>query len=333
MKSDRPRILFIYKDFSHFVKKDYESLGRSFQVVPIRSPFGKSGADFFFAGAKQFFLLARHIWKCDALFCWFADYHSLLPALFSRLSSKPLFLVLGGYDVTHVESLDYGSFNKKFRGFCARYSMRHARMNLPVAEALGIEARKRAGDIHVTVLPTGYDPALYLPGEAKEEMILTVSITDSRQRYLLKGIDRFVELAGCLPELRFVVIGIEPGVESQIGFIPGNLVVLPPLDHADLVGWYGKARYYAQFSRSEGLPNAVCEAMLRNCIPLGIRVGGIPEAMGSVGILLDAWDAEQMAEKVRSLPDVASHSQWAREHILQHFQIDRREQALEKLIR
>lgn len=333
MRSDRPRILFIYKDFSHFVKKDYESLGRSFQVIRIRSPFGKSGADFFLAGARQFLMLIRHVWNCDALFCWFADYHSMLPALFSRISKKPLFIVLGGYDVTYVESLNYGSFNKKFRGFCTRYSMRHARMNLPVAEALGIEARKRAGAIPVTVLPTGYDPSLYLPGEAKEEMVLTVSITDSWQRYLLKGIDRFMELAGRLPELRFVVIGIEPGVESQIGPIPGNLEVLPPLDHDDLVEWYGKARYYAQFSRSEGLPNAVCEAMLRNCIPLGIRVGGIPEAMGSVGVLLDSWDADQMAEKVRSLPDAASHSQLAREHIIRHFQIDRREQALEKLIR
>lgn len=333
MSSGRPRMLFVYKDFSQFVRKDFATLSDSFEVIRIRSSFEKSISSFFSAGLKQFFSLIWYIWNSDVIFCWFADYHSLLPALFSRLASKPFYLVLGGYDVTHIEALNYGSFNRRFRGFCARYSMRHARMNLPVARSLGIEARERAGEIPVTVLPTGYDPAIYLPGEKKEKMILTVSMINSRQRFMVKGMDRFVELARHLPEMSFVVIGVDAEGEKLIEDAPKNLKVLPPFDHADLLDWYGKARYYAQFSRSEGLPNAICEAMLRNCIPLGVKVGGIPEATGAIGIMIDQWDPKVMAEKVRSFKDTASHSVLARERIIKHFHINRRERELLDLMK
>ena len=331
MKSGKRRILFVYKEFSHFVRKDFETLSKSSRLIKVRSPFGKSPLSFLSVGLKQFFVLIWYIWRSDVIFCWFADYHSLLPALFSRLTGKRLYLVLGGYDVTHVEELGYGSFNKKFRGFCARYSMCTATLNLPVAKALGMEARERVGDVRIQVLPTGYDPEIYLPSFQKEDIILTVSLTNNWQRIMVKGIDRFVELAGKLPSIQFVLIGMEKDAESLIKNKPSNLLLLPPVDHKELFAWYGKSRFYAQFSRSEGLPNAVCEAMLRNCIPLGIRTGGIPEAIGDAGIVLDQWDPDLMAEQIRSCREPDLMAQRAREHTIRHFHIDRREQAITEI--
>ncbi len=333
MGTRKPHILFIYKDFSHFTRKDYETLGTGFRVIKIRSPFGKSLPSFLWAGFLQFIRLIWFVPRCNLLFCWFADYHSFLPALFSRLSGKPLYIVLGGYDVTHVEELNYGSFSKKFRAFCTRYSMRVAAMNLPVAEALGAEARERAGEIRIKVMPTGYDPELYLPSRQKEDIVLTVSLTSSWQRYMIKGIDRFIELAHLMPSMQFVVIGMDQDAEQLIQQPPPNLVVLPPSDHKALLEWYGKARFYAQFSRSEGLPNAVCEAMLRNCIPLGVRTGGIPDAIGEAGILLDEWDAEEMARSIKECPDPDELARAARQHTIDQFHIERREKELMALLK
>lgn len=333
MGSPKLRILFVYKDFSQFVRKDFEILDAFCTVRELRSPFRKSFLSFFRVGFKQLIVLIRWIGSTDAVYCWFADYHSFLPAVFCRITGKRFFLVLGGYDVTHIPELNYGSFNKRIRGFCARYSIRRATLNLPVARALEKEARGRAGEIRVRVLPTGYDPALYLPSEDKESLILTVSITDSWQRFMVKGIDRFVELARRMPELRFAIVGMEDQMQPLIGEKPENLEILPALEHSMLLEWYGKARFYAQFSRSEGLPNAVCEAMLRNCVPIGVAAGGIPEAIGDAGVILEQWDPGAMAEKIRSLENVKMLSGKAREHIISEFQQAKRETALREIMK
>lgn len=333
MSSSERNIIFIYQDFTHFVRKDYETLSKSFRVSKLRSTYKKSPVTFIVVGLAQFFKLFWHIWRSDVIFCWFADYHSFLPALFSRISGKRFFLVLGGYDVTHIRELKYGSFNKRFRGYCARFSMQTATLNLPVARALGEEAKKRVGKIELQVLPTGYDPDIYLPVEEKEDLVLTVSLTSSRQRFLVKGLDRFVELARYLPEYRFALIGIEGKWKQLITDQPVNLAILPPLDHRELISWYGRARFYAQLSRSEGLPNAMCEAMMMGCVPAGLNIGGIPEAIGDAGIMLDQWNPDEMAKQIRSCRDTSTLSVEARERIITLFHISRREKELVELLK
>lgn len=233
----------------------------------------------------------------------------------------------------YIKELKYGSFNKRFRGFCARFSMQMATLNLPVALAIGEEAKRRAGKIEIKVLPTGYDPDIYIPVEDKEDLVLTVSLTRSRQRFLLKGLDRFVELARHLPNYRFAIIGIEGEWNQHITDQPDNLEIIPPLDHRELIRWYDRARFYAQLSRSEGLPNAVCEAMMMGCVPVGLNIGGIPEAIGDVGIMLDHWNPEQMSKQIRSCKDTGITSAKARERILTHFHISMREKELLKLLK
>ena len=72
------------------------------------------------------------------------------------------------------------------------------------------------------------------------------------------------------------------------------------MNQAGLKDYYTKASFYAQFSRSEGLPNALCEGMLYGCIPLGTKVGGIPAAIGNLGLLMDEWDVKTAAEYVKT---------------------------------
>jgi len=53
----------------------------------------------------------------------------------------------------------------------------------------------------------------------------------------------------------------------------------------ELIKYYQKAKVY-QLSEYEGLPNALCEAMLCECVPAGTRYCGIPTAIGDTGMCL-----------------------------------------------
>lgn len=326
------RVLLVYKSFSFFVRKDYETLGSMARVKKLESTFSRHVLFFIWAWISQFFRLLIHIWRTDVVYCWFADYHSFLPALFCRLTGKKFFVVLGGYDVTYVKELDYGVFNRKFRGFCAGFSMRSATLNLPVARSLGDLARERLGEIRMKIAPTGYDPEFYKPIRKKEKVILTVSITDTKQRFLVKGIDRFIELAGYMPEYRFVIVGIPESSRELAGNVPANIEMHPPLDQEDLKVWYDRSLFYAQFSRSEGLPNAVCEAMLMRCIPLGMKSGGIPDAIGDAGMVFDDWNPGKIAKHIRGIQNETELSGKAREYIIETYHIDRRMQMLKELL-
>ena len=51
--------------------------------------------------------------------------------------------------------------------------------------------------------------------------------------------------------------------------------------------YFSTSQFYIQASRLEGLPNALCEAMLCECIPIGNSVFGIPSAIGNTGMLFE----------------------------------------------
>jgi hypothetical protein len=60
--------------------------------------------------------------------------------------------------------------------------------------------------------------------------------------------------------------------------------------------------------------------MLCGCIPVGSRVFGIPDAIGSAGELVDAPEPARIAEAIEAAFARAPEGrQIARDHILQHF--------------
>lgn len=329
----KSNILFIYKDYSNFVKKDLEILAEYYPVDDFRSDVQKSFVKFVSAIIHDFFFLLLNIYKYKAVYIWFSDYHSFLPVFFAKLFHKKSFLVLGGYDVTYIPEFQYGSFSNPLRSFCARYSMENSTLNLAVSENLIDEAKKRTKKGSFKLLPTGYEPEIYKGSiQNKQNIILTVSQTSTEQRFKIKGLDRFIELASICPEYQFVVIGVMKSAIDLFEPKPENLKLLPSVKHEELFQWYNKAKFYAQFSRSEGLPNSVCESMLFNCIPLGINVGGIGFAMGDVGILLDKWDSHEMKQKISSLTDYIGVAERARENIIDRFNIKSRKDFLSEII-
>jgi glycosyltransferase involved in cell wall biosynthesis len=234
------------------------------------------------------------------VFIWFGDYHSLLPVLFAKIFHKKSFVVIGGYDVSTLSEYKYGAFSNPIRAFFTQNTFKYVDICFPVAEALRkklllINPKTKAETIATSVYPEKFNFSDY----ERPKRIITISGTENLQRLMVKGLDRFRDLAIYLPEFEFVIIGASDTVKTYFEPVPINLILLPPRRFVRLIQYYQSASFYAQLSRSEGLPNALCEAMLCGCIPVGTNVGDIQITIGDAGMTIEDWNPEVLAEFIR----------------------------------
>lgn len=72
--------------------------------------------------------------------------------------------------------------------------------------------------------------------------------------------------------------------------MPENVVLMKKINQDELINQFQAHEFYAQLSMFEGFPNALCEAMLCGCIPIGSSVSAIPDIIGETGFILDKKD-------------------------------------------
>ena len=110
--------------------------------------------------------------------------------------------------------------------------------------------------------------------------------------------------------------------------VPSNVTVIPPLEQGQLLPYYQRARVYCQSSIREGLSNALCEAMLCECIPVATDVGGNADLVttGSTGQIVPAGDPEGLAHQIVQLannPDQAKQmGQLGRQRVEEKFSMN-----------
>lgn len=334
-KSDSPVVLFIYPHFSTFVKCDYQILKTHFEVNCFHYHTGKKLLTHLLSQLKLFYWLLKNIKIAQVVYVWFADYHSLLPVFFSKICKKKSIIVLGGYEVTYLPEIKYGSFSNPIRSFFTRYSIKHATFICPVDDSLSTEMFQRVKKIkgQIIVNHTGYDPDQWFCDREKEKVILTVATCHTMQRVRLKGIDFFCKVASRLPEYNFCIVGMQKTLLKEIT-IPKNIIVYDKLEPNELREIYARAQVYAQFSLREGLPNAVCEAMLCECIPVGSNVNGIPTAIGDCGFLIEGQNLTQAIQVIQqALQSPLSLGKKARNRIKENFTMSKREAVLIQIIK
>jgi glycosyltransferase involved in cell wall biosynthesis len=342
----RPRLLLTYLEPNSFVRDDIDLLGERYDVR--RFPFELHEVEGAVARARALRRLAAEQWRwlraeapgADVILSWFADYHAVLPVCLGRSAGTPTAVILGGFDSNHLPELGYGVYHSRWRAGLARYVLRNTDRLLPVSASLiesesrfatwpasrrqGVRAHVRDLTTPYAVVPTGYDPAAWPMGPAERGLtVLTVAHLTSERTIRLKGVDLLVETARRMPGVNFRVVGVPTEQETWMRREldpPVNVELVEPQPRERLPAIYGEASVYLQVSRTEGMPNVLCEAMLCGCIPVGSRVAGIPDAIGAAGEIVEAPDPDRIAGAIRAAFGRAPEGRHAaRDRILQHF--------------
>ena len=334
----QPRVLFVAVHPSSFVRDDLALLSERYHVTPLW--FGGGSLVGAFAAQARALRQAR----ADLVFGWFADYPMAQPVRWAARRGVPSVVALGGFDAVRLPRLGYGVYTSRWRAPLARSVCRRATHLAPVAEALlastnafatwpvptpqGVRVHVPRLTTPASVIPTGYDAAAWPPGAAaRRPSVLTVAHVATERTYRLKGLDLLADAAACLPGVPFTVVGVEPAVARRA--VPPNLTLRPPVPREQLAEAYAAASVYAQPSRSEGLPNALCEAMLAGCVPVVSPVGAMPDVTAGLGETVHRPAGDALADAITAaLGTGAERRQAARDRIADDYSREKRRAGL-----
>lgn len=310
------RIYFIGPLNLTFVRNDISILEREheLQQFDTASRDGMAGLKPFLQVSMRSF---RAVLRSRVVYCWFADYTTLFPALLARMLRKPVYVVAGGFDARWLPQLNYGAKAKPHRWFCIRNTFRLATRIFAVSQATADSLDELTEGRHgpIQVMYNGVNlgrlhAAMTAPAPPRD-IVLTVSQANIPLEMHIKGVDRFVKLAEQVPEQQFVVAGLRgPALELiQWAAEPlDNVRVIPgPLDlETELIPLYRRATAYCQLSRDETFGVSVVEAMACGCAPVVTSAGGLPEVVGDIAEPVDT--DEEIVAAIRAAADVRDRS-------------------------
>lgn len=278
------KILFVYTNFSTFVRTDYEILSKVHNVTLYQFKPVKGLVKTAWQMIRQKIFLLFNIWRFDVVYVWFADYHSFLPVLFAKLFGKKSFVVVGGYDICRIRSLNYGVFISKFRGFFSSQSIKFCTLNLTVSKYVDRKVKWLFRNAKTQLIYNCVRLNNNIDLFNKKDLVLTVGQIDNEQTFLRKGIDTFFEVAKLLPDFKFIVVGIDKTkLQNYLINISENVILFKKVKQIELTEFYSEAKFYAQFSRMDTFCLTLAEAMLFGCYPIITNEGGMQEVIGEHG--------------------------------------------------
>ncbi len=345
-------VLLVYHNYSTFVKADDEILGKCYNVQRYHFIIAKCFFPFTWAFIRQLFYLIKHAGGIDVFYCWFSDYHALLPVLFAKLLRKQSVVIVGGYDSVSIPEIEYGVFlRRNIRALFARLSYKLTKYISAVDASLiegvntYIDSVERpigltryvsnVGHKCVTI-PTGYDENRWRKPSSlqKSRYVLSVAVVSTINELRRKGLDFLLDVAAQMPEVKFTLIGLRGQAKAYCTERQSpNIEILGLLPNDELVDHFARAKVFCQFSLYEGLPNTLCEAMLSECIPVGSNIPGIVTGIGEAGFILQKRDKQQAKKLIsKALNSDDALGEKARNHIIDHFLTRHRERAIFSLI-
>lgn len=314
---------------SPFVSQDIKTLSNNYELTIINPPRRKG------SWPRTIWRIFKSQRQCDVYFCWFAGWHSLF-AILPNYRRVPVIVIVGGYDAANVPEIEYGAFRNIKERVAARYVLRHATRICVVDGSLKEDVMRNAGvdGKKILTIPTGYDPDHFKPGMAKERLVITVGgVTKAVARR--KGYEFFIQAASAFPDVKFAIVGKfgDGYIDELKSKAPSNVIFTGFVSDSELLDWYQRAKVYCQLSRYEGLPNALCEAMLCGCVPVGTKHNGIPTAMADTGFYADYGDVKGTVDAIEKALDAPpERGERARDSISSRFRTEQRERALTELI-
>jgi glycosyltransferase involved in cell wall biosynthesis len=337
------KILYFHNGLSSFVKKDIEIIEKEFELIIFHfNVTDKKKVPFFFI--RQFLFILKNLFNSNIYITQFGGYHSVLPSLIAKILRKKSIIVLGGTDCVSFPSIRYGNFFKKGLKIATTISLKNASLLLPVDDTLveykydyqsndfpfqGYKYFIKNIKAPFKVINNGYDSELWKCTKVKEpQTFVTVGANlGSRFGFELKGIDLIFEVAPLLPECKFYIVG---GSSINHKVVPRNIILLDPIPNTELADFISSKQFYLQLSMSEGFPNALCEAMLCECIPIVSSVGAMPFIVGDNGYILNKKSTRELISIIEEAlnPTKEINTKMIRYRIEQKFNLELRRNTL-----
>ncbi len=348
------KILYIYPWEAAFIDKDLDFLSRRYSVVTLGHDWRdkrRTLPNFM----KQFIFLCRNMAGTRAIIVMFGGYWSFLPALAGKLAGVPVFIIPGGTDCVSFPSLNYGSLRKPVMRTFIRWSYQLCTKLLPVDESLVLSDYTYLPDIDYPkqgfmyffpglrtphrVIHNGFDPAFFTadPAGKKENSFIAVAHAQEMLRVRIKGIDLVILLAKRFTNCNFTLVGVSDSLKRELSPLPSNLAVYPWMSKEKFIGHLAESRFVLQLSVSEGFPNALCEAMLCHCIPVGSPVGAIPSIIANTGFVIASPEWEYLEKRFEEILHTGAEEQhrlgiMARNRVADMYHISRREKAFLEIL-
>jgi len=343
----KPILLYFHPGMATFIQKDLEIISKDWRIVLFE--FRQSQKQLIpWEFLRQFLFLVRYSFIAKRLVCMFGGYHSLLPAMFGWMVKIPVWIILGGYDCYSFPEIKYGAFHKKWFSKVVSLSYRLADLLSPVHQSMIDEPytyynsgfprqgfRYFIPDLKTEVITinNGYEPEKFPDLELKRtpKSFLTVARDTTGSTYFRKGIDLILEVAPLFPDFSFTIIGKPPSQDLPCA---KNVHFMPPVSYYELKNIYNRHEYYLQLSIAEGFPNALSEAMLCGCIPIGSNVFGIPGLIGDTGFILKRRDLALLKALFTQIQndDLNRLEGKARKRVSELFNLKLREDAILKVL-
>lgn len=264
----------------------------------------------FLFGAFAWLLL--HWTEWDAVHAHLAGSPALAAALAGRMLGRPALVKLGGgRGIGELAASSRTAFGRaKLRALGAlrpRF--------LAVVADLADEARAFLGPVSIEVLPNGVDETRYRVADAARRRALRDHLGWDEDAAVFLYTGRFSPEKRLLWFLKLwraaageralaVLVGDGPeraALQAEADSSFGRIRISPPRD--DLEDVYPAADVFFLPSASEGLSNALLEAMACGCAPLASRVGGTAETVeaDATGLLFERDDEASLQRAVKRL--------------------------------
>ena len=354
---NKTRIIYIKPANSSFIRGDQQILEKEYDVKPFLMLQNNSKLIFGLKIIELFFYLLSNAFRRDVIFVsWFADYHSAIMALVGKLTGKKSIVLIGGQEAVCYPELKKGVYRKKFRGFCVKFALRNTSLIIANHKSLiyhenhyynhehphidGIQHYVSGLKTRTEIVYNGIDSSLFertMSIQKVDNLILTVGTMHQEGDFYNKGYDLFIQAAARNPELKFVLIGLNPNYLNwtEENYHPSqipNLQIIPSFCPQEILNQkYNEAKVFVQVSITEGMPNTLSEAMLLECIPVGSNINGIPDAIGDTGVVIKQRKVEELEKGILEALKMDS-GKAARQRVMDMFTISLREEKMLKLV-
>jgi glycosyltransferase involved in cell wall biosynthesis len=281
---------------------------RGVTVRRLPSPGGVLDAPVFLSCVFAWLML--HWTEWDAAHAHLAGSPAIAAALAGRMLGRPALVKLGGG--RGIGELAVSSKSAAGRAKLRVLGLLRPRF-LAVVPDLAEEARAFLGPVPIEVLPNGVDAERFHPVDAAAKRALRAELgwDEGATVFLYAGrfswekrLPWFLKLwrEAASERARMALVGSGP-TEKEIAAEAslGRAEILPARE--DLTGLYAAADVFVLPSVSEGLSNALLEAMSSGLATLGSRVGGTAETIsdGQTGLLFDRDDEKALRAAVERL--------------------------------